>query len=95
MLRFEMINLSLFAKDPKSIQDNMSLLRLLADKKVKLNFLDEIRLPPPAKDQLKGNYHFGTVIYPDKEYCNFGFQEEEFIKHILIAGMTGTGKTNL
>ncbi|MFX1478241.1 MAG: ATP-binding protein [Promethearchaeota archaeon] len=71
------------------------LLQLIADKKAKYDFKQEIRLPPPAKDKLRGKYYIGNVIYPDKFYEFFGLREDEFIKHILITGMTGTGKTNL
>ncbi len=36
------------------------------------------------------------MIYPPgNRYCRFGLREEEWIKHVLITGMTGTGKTNL
>jgi len=87
--------LNLFSKDPKSERDNKAILRLLADKKVKLDYQKSIRLPPPSKENLGGEYHFGDVIYPDQEYAQFGLRENEFIKHILIVGMTGTGKTNL
>jgi len=87
--------LYLFSKDSKSEQSNKELLRLLADKKANLDYKEEIRLPPPVPEKLKGKYNIGKVIYPDEEYATFGFQENEFIKHILITGMTGTGKTNL
>jgi len=87
--------LYLFSKDSKSEQSNKELLRLLADKKANLDYKEEIRLPPPVPEKLKGEYNIGKVIYPDEEYAAFGFQENEFIKHILITGMTGTGKTNL
>lgn len=32
---------------------------------------------------------------PERSYCKFGLREHEWIKHVLICGMTGTGKTNL
>jgi len=54
-------------------------------------FLD----PGPAADCF-GEYHLGTVEYPPGHgYCPFGLREQEWIKHVLITGMTGTGKTNL
>lgn len=71
------------------------LLRLLLDKKVKKDFKEKIRLPPPKVSKAQGDYFLGDVIYPDKECFLFGLREEEFIKHILITGMTGSGKTNL
>jgi len=87
--------LYLLSKDSKSEQSNTELLRLLADKKANLDYKEKIRLPPPVPEKLKGEYNIGKVIYPDEEYAVFGFQENEFIKHMLITGMTGTGKTNL
>ena len=87
--------LKLFSSDPKSERDTNTILRLIADKKVKLDYQECIRLPPPSEEKLNGEYHIGDVIYPDQEYAQFGIRENEFIKHILIVGMTGTGKTNL
>lgn len=86
---------NLFSKDGKSAYHNRDVLRLIADKQAKLNFKEEIRLPPPSPEKLIGEYHLGQVIYPDSVYSQFGIRENEFIKHILICGMTGTGKTNL
>jgi len=87
--------LNVLSRDPKSDRSNESLLRMLVDKKVRQNYQESIRLPPPNPDKLKGEYHIGSVLYPDKKYAEFGLHENEFIGHILITGMTGTGKTNL
>jgi DNA helicase HerA-like ATPase len=36
------------------------------------------------------------VLYPSgRTFAPFGIREEEWIKHLLIVGMTGSGKTNL
>lgn len=36
------------------------------------------------------------MIYPPgKPFCSFGLREDEWIKHLLIVGMSGAGKTNL
>ena len=36
------------------------------------------------------------MIYPPgKSFCSFGLREDEWIKHLLIVGMSGAGKTNL
>ncbi|MCK5125548.1 MAG: ATP-binding protein [candidate division Zixibacteria bacterium] len=83
------------SKDPKTAYANQELLRLIADKNARIDYKKEIRLPPPSPNKLQGNYHIGKVIYPSSEYSEFGLLEDEFIKHIFIAGMTGTGKTNL
>ncbi len=80
--------LNLFSQDK-------TLLRLLLDKKANNDFRENIRLPPPSPDKTKGDYHIGEIIYPEEVYSQFGLKEEEFIKHILITGMTGSGKSNL
>lgn len=85
----------LLSDDKKSILETSQLLHLLADINAKVDFNKSIRLPPPAKAILTGPYRIGKVIYPEIEYSGFGLFENEFIKHILIAGITGAGKTNL
>ncbi|MCH8837983.1 MAG: ATP-binding protein [Candidatus Marinimicrobia bacterium] len=87
--------LNLLSKDSKAAQGNKDLLRLLADSKAKQDYKETISLPPPDPDVMDGEYPIGTVIYPEEDYAKFGLREDEFIKHILIVGMTGTGKTNL
>ncbi len=87
---------NLLNDDKKSSISNLELLQLITDKKAKLNYQEVIRLPPPIdKDKLLGKYRLGKVLYPEEEYSEFGLRESEFIRHILIVGMTGTGKTNL
>ncbi|MBN4081228.1 DUF87 domain-containing protein, partial [Caldithrix abyssi] len=87
--------LNLFSKNAKEEKENKDLLRLLADKNAKISYHEKIRLPPPEKEKLSGMYKIGQVIYPERDYGEFGLREDEFIKHILIVGMTGTGKSNL
>lgn len=86
--------LSLLSKDKKTAYANQELLRLLADRHVRLDYQERIRLPPPAQSSTLGKYHLGTVIYPDSPYSEFGLTDEEMLRHVLIVGMTGTGKTN-
>ena len=54
-----------------------------------------ILLPAPSPDEVCGEYSLGQAIYPEQPYCDFGLREDEWIKHVLIAGMSGSGKTNL
>lgn len=55
-----------------------------------------IFLDPPPRARCAGPYSLGTVIYPPaRSFCPFGLREDEWIKHVLITGMTGAGKTNL
>jgi len=88
--------LHLLSKDKKDFFDNRNILRILSDRVVKINYHDEIRLPPPPNRYLlSGQMNIGNVIYPDIIYSSFGLNQEDFYKHILIAGITGAGKTNL
>jgi type IV secretory pathway VirB4 component len=57
------------------------------------SYEDEVRLPPPLPQETIGEYQFGVVIYPDKPYSVFGIREDELCRHVMITGMTGTGKT--
>jgi len=88
--------LHLLSNTKKDFFDNRNILRMLADLNAKLDFHDNIRLPPPKdKTKLSGKYKIGHTLYPDKAYSEFGLYELDFIKHILITGITGAGKTNL
>lgn len=86
---------NLLAKDSATAQRSKDFLKLIADRTSKVDYQEQIRLPPPPAIDLEGEYHIGSVLYPDIPYAEFGLREPEFIKHILIVGMTGAGKTNL
>lgn len=86
---------NLLAKDLARAKQNRDFLKLIADQTSKVDYRERIRLPPPPASDLEGEYHIGSVLYPDIPYAEFGLREHEFIKHILIVGMTGAGKTNL
>lgn len=83
---------SFLASDSKTSERDI--LRILADKQVRDNYNDDIILPPDDKETLEGEYYLGDVIYADKVFSKFGLRENEWIKHVLITGMTGSGKTN-
>jgi len=60
------------------------------------SFEKGIFLEPPTTGECRGEYVLGTVLYPPmRPFCEFGLREAEWIKHVLITGMTGAGKTNL
>lgn len=71
------------------------LLDILLHQKINKDYKEKIFLDPGNKNDCIGEYQLGNVIYPDKSYASFGIRENEWIKHMLITGMTGTGKTNL
>jgi hypothetical protein len=52
-------------------------------------------LLPPAKENAEGEYHIGTVKYAEKDICQFGLREDEWIQHTAILGRSGAGKTNI
>ena len=52
-------------------------------------------LPPPSPELAFGEYELGTIVYDDKPVCSFGLREKEFLRHIGIFGITGTGKSNV
>jgi len=61
---------------------------------IQKDFREKILLEPPEPVLCSGEYALGLVIYPDKPFAPFGLREDEWCKHTLITGMTGTGKTN-
>ena len=71
------------------------LLDIMMNSELSKDYSKAIFLEPPKPDICYGEYHFGSVIYPGKPYCTFGLRENEWIKHVLITGMSGVGKTNL
>jgi hypothetical protein len=54
-----------------------------------------ILLEPPPEKQARGEYPLGTVTYADKPVCTFGLRENDLPQHLLIAGRSGAGKTNV
>ncbi len=72
------------------------LLDLLLYQAIDADYERRILLDPPPAGLCDGQYRLGTVLYPSgRAFAPFGIREEEWIKHILIVGMTGSGKTNL
>ena len=87
--------LGVLSQDSKSEHFHQQVLRLLADKHSKIDYRTEIRLPPPTRSKLQGQYELGEVIYPDRPCANLGLTDQDLLRHVLIVGMTGAGKTNL
>lgn len=63
-------------------------------KKLDKGHAHKVLLPPTPHDSLIREYYLGEVIYPDKKYGEFGLREDDWIRHVLIAGMSRAGKTN-
>jgi len=88
---------ALFLGSEQSEKDEVEgLVDILLDRKIAKNYEKQIRLEPPPPETCKGRYQIGKVCYPHKTmFCEFGLRENEWIKHLLIVGMTGAGKTTL
>jgi len=48
----------------------------------------------PSREEADGDYLLGVVLDQNKPLYPFYLREEEMIKHIIILGGTGSGKTN-
>ena len=72
-------------------------LELLAAKHIGQSYeLDRSPFPPPSKKFAgSGNIKLGTVFYADKAMYPFLLKSNRLKEHILIAGRSGSGKTNL
>lgn len=72
------------------------LLDLVLFQRLQKNHQERIFLDPPTRSDCAGEYVLGDVLYPaGYALCPFGLRENEWTRHVLICGMTGTGKTNL
>ncbi len=52
-----------------------------------------VLLEPPRKELLSGTYDLATVVYADKDICEFNLREQDWPRHICVTGMSGSGKT--
>ncbi|MFC1614756.1 ATP-binding protein, partial [Gemmatimonadota bacterium] len=53
-----------------------------------------ILLDIPKQEEVYGKYKIGAILKNGKEAYKFGLRDKEFLRHVVIAGSTGTGKTN-
>ncbi|MBU4501583.1 MAG: DUF87 domain-containing protein [Nanoarchaeota archaeon] len=56
---------------------------------------DKILLEPPTEAVMQGDYPLGMISYADKEIFPFAMREQDWIRHVCISGMSGSGKTNM
>ena len=54
---------------------------------------DDILLEPPLKEQIEGDFQLGTIVYAEKELYPFCLREQDWIRHMCVTGMSGSGKT--
>ena len=53
-----------------------------------------VLLSPPTAD-LNAEYPIGIIKYAQKDISIFGLRDKDWVRHLLICGMSGSGKTNL
>jgi len=76
-------------------EEIQSALALLYEKHLGVSLLGEkILLDPPKKGVVYGKYPIGAVTYADRELSQFGLNERDWVRHVCICGMSGSGKTN-
>jgi hypothetical protein len=76
--------------DRREIETTLELLHA----KVFPPFQRQSVLSPPPAEHARGEYPVGSVTYADRVLYPFGLREDDWIKHILIVGASGSGKTN-
>lgn len=54
---------------------------------------DKILLEPPKEEVVSGAYPLSYVSYSDKKLYPFSLREQDWVRHVCISGMTGSGKT--
>jgi len=80
---------------PFDRQAAAQLIEIIAERNLPNRYQQNPLLPPPDPSQCNGDYPLGTVLYRGHSYSPFGLREDEWLRHVLIVGMSGTGKTNL
>ncbi len=56
---------------------------------------NQILLEPPPEGHAGGDYPLGTVMYAGRPVCSFGLSVDDLVRHLLIVGRSGSGKTNV
>lgn len=83
--------------DPAGKAEIEQTLELLAAKHLGKNYEpDRSPFPPPTKEFTKsGNINVGSIFYAGQQLYPFFLKSARLKEHILIAGRSGSGKTNL
>ncbi len=69
--------------------------KILYERYLNTHLLSEkVLLEPPSEEDVMGEYKLGTVSYSDNDFYDFGLREKEWIRHVCVSGMSGSGKTN-
>jgi Holliday junction resolvase-like predicted endonuclease len=83
--------------DPQNRAELEQTLELLAQKHLAKSYqIDLNPFPPPSKSFAQsGGLELGQVFYAGKEVYPFRLQANRLKEHLLVAGRSGSGKTNL
>jgi hypothetical protein len=54
---------------------------------------EQVLLEPPAAGKVDGAYPLGMVTYSGKNVGVFGLREQDWMRHVCVTGMSGSGKT--
>lgn len=77
-------------------QEAESLIYMFGARHLSRDVNDEtILLPKITKEKASGEFHLGTVQYANRPLFQLGLNRDNFIRHIGILAMTGSGKTNV
>jgi len=76
-------------------QEWMQIINLLGEKYGINDIEENVTLPPPIKEESRGEIPIGNIQYLDHPTHEFGLTLPELTRHIGIFGSTGTGKTTL
>lgn len=75
-------------------QEIYQIVLALYSKYIDSNFLDEeVVLRTPEEGVVNAEYHLGEIPYPNRPKQPFGLREKDWVRHVLISGMSGSGKT--
>ena len=76
-------------------QEWEQVINLLAEKYRISTIEDSITLPPPVKEESRGDIFIGDTRYLSQPSLKFSLNLPELTRHMGIFGSTGTGKTTL
>lgn len=92
--RIDRLYLAYRLGDFKTRKHIESTLFVLAERKGETYDHQHIFLRPPPSDMASGKYVIGNICYGEKELYSLGLDDEQILSHTLIAGQSGSGKTN-
>ncbi len=84
----------LLAEDFEEKKKIEQALRTLYKKHLAKSILEnQLLLSTPQKETIRGDYPLGTILYGDKSLWQFGLRKKDWIRHVCVTGMSGSGKT--